>query len=78
MTTGFLSNTKIKTVVTIAILFFLCAGMNRAEAKRLNAFMSYTTFSSPESGPFIETYLVVAGNSVQFKLNENNKYQASI
>ena len=40
--------------------------------------MSYTTFSSPLDGPYIETYLVVEGRSAEFILNSNSKYQASI
>lgn len=59
-------------------LFLFCFSFQSLGAKRLNAFMSYTTFNSPENGPYIETYLAVAGNSVEFKLKENNKFQASI
>lgn len=65
-------------LISFFSIALLCFSTNSIEAKRLNAFMSYTTFNSPEKGPFIETYMVVAGNSVEFKLNENNKYQASI
>lgn len=60
------------------VLAILVGATLPATAKKLNAFMSYTTFSSPADGPFIETYLVVAGNSVEYKRNENNKFQASI
>ena len=44
----------------------------------MNAFFSYTTYNSPEKGPYIETYISVAGNSVVYVLNDNGKYQASI
>ena len=70
-----ISRTKLFAILAIMLVI---ASHQTLEAKRLNAFMSYTTFSSPETGPFIETYLVVAGNSAEFLLNENNKYQASI
>ena len=43
-----------------------------------NALIKYTTFYSPASGPYVETYLAVDGSSLDFSLNENNKYQASI
>lgn len=66
-----------KLAFVIGLLIF-CTSIYSAEAKRLNAFMSFTTFNSPDNGPYIETYLAVAGNSVQFFLNDNNKFQASI
>lgn len=50
----------------------------KSNEKRLNAFMSYTTFNSPEQGPYIETYLAVAGNSVQYEKKENGKFEAII
>ena len=36
-----------------------------SEAKNVWAFLTYSTFNSPE-GPYIETYLTVAGNSVKY------------
>jgi len=48
------------------------------ETKRLNAFLSFATFTSPETGPYIETYLTVEGESVYYMKNENNQYQASL
>lgn len=68
-----------KTLFTsLAVLAFFFLSTLSVDAKKLNAFMSYTTFYSPESGPYIETYMVVGGNSVEFQLNENNKFQSSI
>ncbi len=62
------------------IVFCLIFGFsnNDVQAKKLNAYLSYSTFFEPESGPYIETYLMVDGNSVNYLLNENEKYQASI
>ncbi|MCB0804671.1 MAG: GWxTD domain-containing protein [Bacteroidales bacterium] len=48
------------------------------KAGQMNALFSYTTFDSPEKGPYIETYISVEGQSVQFIRNENGKFQASI
>jgi GWxTD domain-containing protein len=59
-----------------ALILFPLSG--KSNERRLNAFMSYTTFNSPEQGPYIETYLAVAGNSVQYKINEDGKFQAII
>ena len=64
--------------IILIIVLVLIGPINADEIKKLNALMSYTTFYSPESGPFIETYLSVRGNSVEFVKNENQKFQASI
>ncbi|NOX45378.1 MAG: GWxTD domain-containing protein [Chlorobi bacterium] len=49
-----------------------------SQAQKLNAFLSYTVFNSPESGPYIETYLAVDGKTVRFIKNENNKFIGSV
>jgi GWxTD domain-containing protein len=49
-----------------------------SQAQKLNAFLSYTVFNSPDSGPYIETYLAVDGESVHFVKNDSNKFQGSI
>ena len=70
---------KIHSFITLSfITAILLFGFNDTEAKKLNAFLSYSTFYSPESGPYIETYLMADGNSVTFVKNENGKFQASI
>lgn len=46
-----------------------------ADAGRLQAYMSYATFLSPADGPYIETYMIVTGNSVVLKKNANGKFQ---
>jgi len=49
-----------------------------ATAQNLQAIFSFKTFYSPESGPYVETYLSVNANSVKYTLNENGKYQGAI
>ena len=61
----------------ILIACLLLAGQN-IYAKKLDSFLTYTTFYSPESGPYIETYLTVVGSSVKLVRNENNKYQGTV
>ncbi len=68
---------KTRRIIFLSILLLLI-GFSSLEAKRLNAFLSYATFYSPEDGPYIETYLTVEGKSANYVLNENNKYQAAI
>ena len=47
-------------------------------AKKLQVFFSYSTFNTPDGGPYIETYLSVVGNSAQFVPTTNGKYKCSI
>jgi len=48
-----------------------------AEARNLWAFLTYGTFNSPD-GPYVETYLSVAGNSVNYVKTVNGKFQATV
>ncbi len=64
-----------KNIYLILILLFCFS--SSLEAKNLWAFLTYSTFNSPE-GPYIETYLSIAGNSVRFTKNENGKFQATV
>ena len=68
-----LANLK-KSLILLLVLF----SMSMLNAQNLNALLSYATFDSPDQGPYIETYLSVAGNSVTYYLNDNNKYQAHL
>jgi GWxTD domain-containing protein len=68
-----------KSIAGILLLGLILITMtNAAQAKKLNAFLSYSTFFSPESGPYIETYLTVEGVSVNFIKNNSGKLQATI
>jgi GWxTD domain-containing protein len=62
-------------VITIALIL---PGFKSLYANNLNAYLSYTTFYSPDNGPYIETYLTVEGKSAKYVLNENGKFQATI
>ncbi|MEZ5083692.1 MAG: GWxTD domain-containing protein [Bacteroidales bacterium] len=62
------------SVLVLTIMIF----SGHLAAKNLNAYLSYTVFDSPAEGPYIETYLSVAGNSVKFIPTSEGKYQASI
>ena len=47
-------------------------------AQPLKAYLTYSRFLSPESGPYIETYITVVGNSVVYTKNESGKFQGII
>lgn len=59
------------------ILFVFLVSIN-AKPGNLRAYLSYSTFYAPESGPFIETYISVEGSSIVFIKKENGKYQGTI
>jgi GWxTD domain-containing protein len=63
-----------KKAIFVLFILFLSFGM---EAGNLWAFLTYSTFNSPE-GPYIETYLTVAGNSVKYNRTTNGKFQATV
>ncbi|HRP59730.1 MAG TPA: hypothetical protein PK833_05510, partial [Vicingus sp.] len=44
----------------------------------IKANFSYSTFYSPTNEPYLETYLYFNGNSLKYKLNSNNNWQATV
>ncbi len=64
--------------VLFLITLILFSSVGFGQDKKLNAYLSYSTFFEPESGPYIETYLMVDGNSVKYIKSETGKYQAAI
>ena len=65
-----------KLSLLLFTLLLTLAGTS-AEARNLWAFLTYATFNSPD-GPYIETYLSVAENSVIYVKKDNWKFQASV
>jgi hypothetical protein len=53
-------------------LLFICAN----QANAITTYFNYAHFFSPVDGHFIETYFTVLGNTIQYKKNANNKFQA--
>ena len=66
-----------KLILTFLLVAFITF-TGFAETKNLQALFSYSTFYSPETGPYVETYLSVAGNTVEFRKNESGKYNGKI
>ncbi len=67
-----------KKIVTLAFFLLLSSLILEVQAKNLRAYLNYTIFKSAEDGPYIETYLSVAGESVVFKKNDKNLFQSII
>jgi GWxTD domain-containing protein len=62
-----------------AIFFFALMVLGISlQAKNIQAYLNYSTFMVPGKGPFIETYLSVAGESVIYVKNDNGQLQGSI
>ncbi len=63
------------TLLLLSTLFLLITGL---QAQKLNALLSYSTFYSPKDGPYIETYLRIADNSIHLEKTKNGKYQGKV
>jgi GWxTD domain-containing protein len=61
-------------ILTSLAIMLSSSGM----AQQIKANFSYSTFSSPTNEPYIETYLHFNGNSLKYKPNSNNKWQATV
>lgn len=65
-------------IVTVILFSLLTVSTSMVAQKNLKAQLVYNTFWSPGTGPYIETYLSVAGNSVIYKQQPDGKYKAEI
>ncbi|MFH0864977.1 MAG: GWxTD domain-containing protein [Bacteroidota bacterium] len=63
-----------KIYISLVLVLFAL----QINAKNLQAYLSYATFYSPSDGPYIETYLSVVGKTVEFIINANGKFQATV
>lgn len=59
--------------ITISILFSL-SGFSQ----NLRAYLSYSTFNTPNNEPYIETYLSINGSSIKYIKINDEKYQGAI
>jgi len=63
-----------KSIFFFFLIFLLATQTN---GRNLWAFLTYASFNSPE-GPYVETYLTIAGNSVRYARLENGKFLATV
>ncbi len=61
-----------------AFLLLLFIGALSVKAQNVGVDFYYSTFFSPEQGPYVETYTSVIGSSVKWTKNENGKFQSAI
>jgi len=62
----------------IFVLFVAICSVLVAQSKNLKARFAYTTFYAPDKGPYLETYLSVAGNTVNYIPANTGKMQGAI
>ncbi|HNQ12636.1 MAG TPA: GWxTD domain-containing protein [Bacteroidia bacterium] len=64
--------------ISILSAFLLLSAFSFAQVKNLQATFAYCTFHIPGSDSYVESYLSVASQSVQFVKNNEGKYHAAI
>ncbi len=65
-----------KSILILLLFSLLTSAFSKPE--NLRAYFSYSSFFSPEHGPYLETYLSILGSSVVYVKNENGKYQGAV
>lgn len=58
--------------------FMLLATFNILANSKITAYLTYATFNVPAKTPYIETYLSIIGNSVNFVKNTGGKLQGAV
>lgn len=67
-----------KILICTALVLLSLSLTKTVSATGFQAYLFYSTFYSPQDGPFIETYFSVVGKSVLFVKTETGKYQGSV
>lgn len=67
-----------KYIVFLIVTLFAMSGFANKTNKKLRANISYTTFYSPADGPYVETYLSINANSIQYHRTANGMFQGVV
>ena len=62
----------------LTILFLLLTGTVFLTGQTLQAFMSYADFDTPDNKPYLETYLVINGQSLKYTLQPDGTFQGGV
>ncbi len=65
-----------KTLLILLFSGIVFTGFSKPD--NLRAYFSYSSFFSPEHGPYLETYISVLGSSVVYTKKENGKFQGTV
>ncbi len=63
---------------TFYLIIFILFFSKTVFSGDLSAYLYLAQFKSPTAGPYIEAYLNIVGNTVQFKKNDNGELQSKI
>ncbi len=63
--------------IIIYIIVFVAFSIS-GNSQNLRAYLSYSTFNTPDNEPYIETYLTVNGKSINYKKLDDGSYQGTI
>ena len=67
-----------KLLNLLLLCLLVTTGTADAQAIRPKALFSHANFMMAGKSPYVESYLLVKGNSVKYARNANGKFQASI
>ncbi|MDP4267296.1 MAG: GWxTD domain-containing protein [Bacteroidota bacterium] len=65
----------LKTLKNILLIAFCLLFFQQVFPKHIQAYYSFSKFYLPNGDPYIETYILVNGESINLKKNTNQKYQ---
>ena len=60
------------------LLFVLLVALTVAYAQNMKTFISHKAYCSNNMQPYIEFTFIVGGNTVQYALNDQKKYEADV
>ena len=60
------------------VISFVSIASNSFGINPIKAFLTYSTFNTPSKGPYVETYISVFGNTVNFVKNNSGKFQGEV
>ncbi len=62
----------------LSIVFFSLLTLSSSAQSKLLAYLSYADFNTQENNHFLETYLTIIGNSIEYPKNTKGKFQGTV
>ncbi len=67
-----------KRYILILTVLLISASTAFSGNGRLGAYLSHATFNIPGEGPYLETYLEIIGNTIEYRQNGDGMFQGSV
>lgn len=67
-----------KRIFTFLMFLLVSSGIGFSANRNVQADLMYSVFYAPDFGTYLETYLLVRGNSLKFVKNENGQFTAGV